>query len=104
MHIDKLHFLNLNSEFVDISHSIQDRQRVPGSLPLQGFRRTDYSSSPPTRGDSSSYSRGNFGRWESRSSGRSDRDNESQSDRDSGSDQILLSIAFMCVISLFHYT
>ncbi|XP_075101413.1 uncharacterized protein LOC107829230 isoform X1 [Nicotiana tabacum] len=73
------------SEFVDTSHSIQDRQRVPGSLPLQGFRRTDYSSSPPTRGDSSSYSRGNFGRWESRSSGRSDRDNESQSDRDSDS-------------------
>ncbi|KAH0721515.1 uncharacterized protein [Solanum tuberosum] len=73
------------SELEDTSHGIQDRQRVPGSLPLQGFRRTDYSSSPPTRGDSSSYSRGNYGRWESRSSGWGDRDNDAQSDRDSDS-------------------
>ncbi|XP_015055904.1 uncharacterized protein LOC107002404 isoform X1 [Solanum pennellii] len=73
------------SKLEDSSHGIQDRQRVPGSLPLQGFRRTDYSSSPPTRGDSSSYSRGNYGRWESRSSGWSDRDNDAQSDRDSDS-------------------
>lgn len=91
-----------NSKLEDSSHGIQDRQRVPGSLPLQGFRRTDYSSSPPTRGDSSSYSRGNYGRWESRSSGWSDRDNDAQSDRDSGSAQILPYIyCFMRVRSLF---
>lgn len=67
--------------------SIQDRPRFPGSLPLQGLRRNDYGSSPPTRGDSGNYSRGIYGKWESRSSGRSDRDSDSQSDRDSGSVQ-----------------
>ncbi|PHT51675.1 hypothetical protein CQW23_06137 [Capsicum baccatum] len=60
---------SLNSEFEDTSHGIQDRQRVPDSFSLQGYRRTDYSSSPPTCGDFSSYSRGDYGRWESRSSG-----------------------------------
>lgn len=68
-----------SSEFEDAS---QDRQRIPGSL--SGFRRTEYGSSPPTRGDSGNYSRGIHGRWDSRSSGRSDRDSDPQSDLDSG--------------------
>uniref|UniRef100_A0A5B7A9G5 Uncharacterized protein n=1 Tax=Davidia involucrata TaxID=16924 RepID=A0A5B7A9G5_DAVIN len=73
------------SEFEDASHSILDRQRIPGSSPLQSFRRSEYGSSPPTRGDSSNYSRATYGRWENRSSGRSDRDSDSQSDWDSDS-------------------
>ncbi|KAA8516089.1 hypothetical protein F0562_019268 [Nyssa sinensis] len=73
------------SEFEDSSHNILDRQRIPGSLPGQSFRRSEYGSSPPTRGDSSSYSRGIYGRWENRSSGRGDRDSDSQSDWDSDS-------------------
>ncbi|XVE73811.1 hypothetical protein DITRI_Ditri11bG0148600 [Diplodiscus trichospermus] len=68
------------SEFEDTSH---DRQRIPGAL--TGYRRNEYGSSPPTRGDSGNYSRGIHGRWDSRSSGRSDRDSDSQSDRDSDS-------------------
>jgi len=75
------HFLPSNSELGDTS---QDRYRIPGSASSQSFRRNDYSSSPPTRGDSSNFSRGIHGRWDSRSSGRSDRDSESQSDWDSG--------------------
>ncbi|CAN4111539.1 unnamed protein product [Withania somnifera] len=71
------------SELQDTSRGIQDRQKIPGSLPSQGFSRNDYSSSPPTRGDSDGNSRGIYGRWESRSSGRSDRDSDSQSDKDS---------------------
>ncbi|XAR63026.1 hypothetical protein NMG60_11022811 [Bertholletia excelsa] len=71
------------SEFEDACLGIQDRQRIPGSLPLQSYRRSEYGSSPPARGDSSSYSRGIHGRWDSRSSGRSERDSDSQSDRDS---------------------
>ncbi|MBA0617375.1 hypothetical protein Godav_026828 [Gossypium davidsonii] len=63
------------SELEDTS---QDRQRIPGTL--SGYRRNEYSSSPPTRGD---YSRGIHGRWDSRSSGKSDRDSDSQSDWDS---------------------
>lgn len=52
---------------------------------MNSFRRNEYGSSPPTRGDSSSYSsRGIHGRWESRSSGRSDKESDSQSDWDSG--------------------
>ncbi|KAL4586098.1 hypothetical protein LXL04_010729 [Taraxacum kok-saghyz] len=62
--------------------SVQERPRTHGNLPLQGFRRNDYSSSPPTRGDSSTYSRGTYGRWDSRSSGWSDKDGDSQSDLD----------------------
>lgn len=54
-----------------------DRPRTHGSLPLQGFRRNDYSSSPPTHGDSRGY-----GRWDNRSSGWSDKDGDSQSDLD----------------------
>ncbi|XWS46143.1 hypothetical protein CRYUN_Cryun14cG0038400 [Craigia yunnanensis] len=65
------------SEFEDTS---QDRQRIPGTL--SGYRRNEYSSSPPTRGDSGNYSRGTHGRWDSRSSGRSERDSDSQSDWD----------------------
>lgn len=64
---------------------LPDRQRNTGSLPFQGFRRNEYASSPPTRGDSSTYSRSIYGKWESRSSARSDRDSDSQSDRDSDS-------------------
>ncbi|XP_059651341.1 uncharacterized protein LOC132298967 [Cornus florida] len=73
------------SEFEDSFRGIQDRQRIPGSLPLQGFRRNEYGSSPPTRGDSISFSRGVYGRWDSRSSVQNDRDGDSHSDRDSDS-------------------
>lgn len=69
------------SEFEDAS---QDRQRISGGLSSNIFRRSEYGSSPPTRGDAPGFSRGIHGRWESRSSGRSDRDNDSQSDWDSG--------------------
>ncbi|KAL3814809.1 hypothetical protein ACJIZ3_016077 [Penstemon smallii] len=74
---------SLLSELEDASQSMPDRPRIPGSLPLQGIRRNEYGSSPPTRGDSSNYSRSIYGKWESRSSGRSDRDSDSQSDKDS---------------------
>ncbi|XP_071705922.1 uncharacterized protein [Rutidosis leptorrhynchoides] len=59
-----------------------EQPRALGSLPLQGFRRNDYSSSPPTRGDSRGY-----GRWDNRSSGWSDKDKDpdSQSDLDQDS-------------------
>ncbi|XP_017235472.1 uncharacterized protein LOC108209196 [Daucus carota subsp. sativus] len=70
------------SEFEDTT---QQRNCGTGSSPLLGFRRGDYSSSPPTRGDSSNYSRGIYGKWGSRSSGQSDKDSDSQSDRDSES-------------------
>ena len=63
---------------------LPDRTSIPGRLPYQGFRRNEYSSSPPTRGDTSTYSRGIYGKWDSRSSVRSDRDSDSQSDKDSG--------------------
>ncbi|KAK4397188.1 hypothetical protein Sango_1555400 [Sesamum angolense] len=76
---------SLLCEFEDAIQSTQDRPRNPGSLPLQGFRRNEYGSSPPTRGDSSNYSRGIYGKWDSRSSGRNDRDSDSQSDRESDS-------------------
>ncbi|CAK7348828.1 unnamed protein product [Dovyalis caffra] len=76
------HFPLSASEFEDTS---QDRCRIPGSASSQSFRRNDYSSSPPTKGDSINFSRGIHGRWDSRSSGRSDRDSDSQSDWDSDS-------------------
>lgn len=79
-----------SSGFEDTS---QDRQRIPGTL--SGFRRNEYGSSPPTRGDSGNFSRGIHGRWDSRSIGRSDRDNDSQSDWDSG---IFMSILFCQVV------
>ncbi|XP_039008320.1 uncharacterized protein LOC120136328 [Hibiscus syriacus] len=66
------------SDFEDTS---QDRQRIPGTF--SGYRRNEYSSSPPTRGESVNYSRGLHGRWDSRSSGKSDRDSDTQSDLDS---------------------
>ncbi|KAK8711305.1 hypothetical protein V6N13_146589 [Hibiscus sabdariffa] len=66
------------SEFED---TLQDQQRVPGTF--SGYRRTEYSSSPPTRGESGDYSRGIHGRWDGRSGGKSDRDGDTQSDLDS---------------------
>ncbi|KRH40383.1 hypothetical protein GLYMA_09G255400v4 [Glycine max] len=72
---------SLLSEFEDAS---QDRQRSTGGLSVHSFsRRIEYSSSPPTRGDS--FSRGIHGKWETRSSGRSDKDSDSQSELDSDS-------------------
>ncbi|XP_039061399.1 uncharacterized protein LOC120205612 [Hibiscus syriacus] len=65
------------SEFEDTS---QDRQRIPGTL--SGYRRNEYGTSPPTRGDSCNYSRGIHERWDTRHVGRSDRDNDSQPDRE----------------------
>ncbi|XP_061360150.1 uncharacterized protein LOC133304176 isoform X2 [Gastrolobium bilobum] len=73
---------SLLSEFEDAS---QDRQRSTGGLSMHSFRRTEYGSSPPTRGDMNSTSRGIHGKWETRSSGRSDRDSDSQSEWDSDS-------------------
>ncbi|XP_057533616.1 uncharacterized protein LOC130811359 [Amaranthus tricolor] len=58
----------------------QDRPRALGSSSQQGFKRPDYGSSLPARGDSGSYSRG-LNRWDSRSSGRSDTDTDSESGR-----------------------
>ncbi|XP_027351659.1 uncharacterized protein LOC113862716 isoform X3 [Abrus precatorius] len=71
---------SLLSEFEDAS---QERQRSTGGLSMHSFRRNEYGSSPPTRGDS--FSRGIHGKWETRSSGRSDRDSDSQSEWDSDS-------------------
>ncbi|KAL0379478.1 UNVERIFIED_CONTAM: hypothetical protein Sangu_0012100 [Sesamum angustifolium] len=76
---------SLISEFEDALLRLPDRPRIPGSMPVHGFRRNEYGSSPPTRGGSGSYPRGTSGKWESRSSGRSDRDSDSQSDRESDS-------------------
>ncbi|XP_057780476.1 uncharacterized protein LOC130999023 [Salvia miltiorrhiza] len=76
---------SLSSEMEEALLKLPDRTRIPGSLPYQGFRRNEYSSSPPTRGDTSTYSRGIYGKWDSRSSARSDRDSDSQSDKDSDS-------------------
>ncbi|KAL6290348.1 hypothetical protein ACE6H2_007858 [Prunus campanulata] len=70
------------SEFED---AFKDRQRISGGLSSHSFRRNEYGSSPPTRGDVAGYSRAIPGRWESRSTGRSDKDSDSQSDRDSDS-------------------
>ncbi|KAL1809150.1 hypothetical protein ACET3Z_026140 [Daucus carota] len=54
------------NEFEDTT---QQRNCCSGSSPLLGFRRGDYSSSPPPRGDSSNSSRGIYGKWGSLSSG-----------------------------------
>ncbi|KAH7513076.1 hypothetical protein FEM48_Zijuj12G0158100 [Ziziphus jujuba var. spinosa] len=70
------------SELEDAS---QERPRISSGLSLNSFRRSEYGSSPPTRGDLLSFSRGVHGRWESRSSGRSDKDSDSQSEWDSDS-------------------
>ncbi|KAK6162275.1 hypothetical protein DH2020_002116 [Rehmannia glutinosa] len=76
---------NFQGEFEDALLRIPDRSRIPGSLPLQGFRRNEYGSSPPTRGDAGNSTKGIYGKWESRSSVGGDRDTDSQSDRDSDS-------------------
>ena len=73
---------SLISEFEDAS---LDRQRSTGALSTHNFRRNEYSSSPPTRGDMNNFSRGTHGKWDSRSSGRSDRDRDSKSELDSDS-------------------
>ncbi|KAJ4956855.1 hypothetical protein NE237_013638 [Protea cynaroides] len=73
------------SELEEASHTILERQRIPGSLSSQSFRRSEHGSSPPTRGDFSNYSRGSQGRWDSRSSDSNDKDADSQSERESDS-------------------
>ncbi|KAK9749447.1 hypothetical protein RND81_02G126300 [Saponaria officinalis] len=71
---------SLLSEFHGTSYyGSLDRPRALGSSPSQGFRRTDYGS-PPTRGESGSYSRG-LQRWDSRSSGKSEGDSDTDSGR-----------------------
>lgn len=66
------------SELESTSQAVPDRQRISGGgLPLQGFKRNDYGSSPPTRGI--------YGRWENRPSVRSDQESDTQSARDSES-------------------
>ncbi|CAN8237714.1 unnamed protein product [Cochlearia groenlandica] len=71
---------NLPTEFheslmLDSEDPSPERVRISGDFSSHGFRRNDYSSSPPTRGY--------HGRWEGRSSGWSDKDSDSQSDRES---------------------
>ncbi|GAV83410.1 hypothetical protein CFOL_v3_26857 [Cephalotus follicularis] len=73
---------SLLSEFDDTS---QDRQRISGALSSHNFRRNEYGSSPPTRGELGNYSRTSHGRWDTSSSGRSDKDSDSQFDMDSDS-------------------
>ncbi|KAL8495151.1 hypothetical protein ACS0TY_019355 [Phlomoides rotata] len=72
------------SEFEDALLRVPDRPRIPGSFSQHGFKRSDFSSSPPTRGDTGN-SRGIYGKWESRCSARSERESDSQSERDSES-------------------
>ncbi|KAE9605379.1 hypothetical protein Lalb_Chr10g0096711 [Lupinus albus] len=73
---------SLLSEFED---ALVDQHRGIGGLSTPSLRRNEYSSSPPTRGDTNSILRGTHGKWDSRSSGRSDKDIESQSERESDS-------------------
>ncbi|KAK7274320.1 hypothetical protein RIF29_15403 [Crotalaria pallida] len=74
---------SLLSEFED---ALIERHRSTGGLSTHSFsRRNEYSSSPPTRGDTNSFLRGNHGKWDTRSSGRSDKDSDSQSERESDS-------------------
>ncbi|KAF9615474.1 hypothetical protein IFM89_023732 [Coptis chinensis] len=68
------------SEFEDISSTIPERSRIPGTLSSQNFRRGEYSSSPPNN-----YTRTTQGRWDTRSSGSNDRDADSQLDSESDS-------------------
>ncbi|KAG9134095.1 hypothetical protein Leryth_004777 [Lithospermum erythrorhizon] len=68
------------SEFEDAFHGTQERQRAPVGFQLQGYKRSEYNSSPPTRGDSGTYARSSYGRWDTRSSGPSDQDSDSHSD------------------------
>ncbi|CAL0318402.1 unnamed protein product [Lupinus luteus] len=62
-----------------------DRHRGLGGLSTHSVRRNEYSSSPPTRGDTNSFFRGTRGKWDGRSSGRSDKDIDSQSEQESDS-------------------
>ncbi|XP_021748774.1 uncharacterized protein LOC110714546 isoform X2 [Chenopodium quinoa] len=73
---------SLLSDFDDAP--THDRQRVLGSSLLHGYKRTDYGSSMPAKGDSGNFSRGP-NRWDSRSSVRSDTDSDSESGRRYGS-------------------
>ncbi|XP_021850412.2 uncharacterized protein [Spinacia oleracea] len=75
---------SLLSDFDDASNGIHDRQRFPGSSLLQGFKRTEYGSSVPAKGDSGNFPRGP-NRWDSRSSVRNDTDSDSESGRRYGS-------------------
>ncbi|VYS61480.1 unnamed protein product [Arabidopsis thaliana] len=80
---------NLPGEFdeallLDFEDPSPERARISGDFSSHGFRRNDYSSSPPTRGELGTNSRGTHGRWEGRSGGWNDKDSDSQSDRDSG--------------------
>ncbi|AEE82006.1 chorismate synthase [Arabidopsis thaliana] len=79
---------NLPGEFdeallLDFEDPSPERARISGDFSSHGFRRNDYSSSPPTRGELGTNSRGTHGRWEGRSGGWNDKDSDSQSDRDS---------------------
>ncbi|KAF6162172.1 hypothetical protein GIB67_008301 [Kingdonia uniflora] len=76
------------SELNDTFNNVAERPRIPGSFSSQSFRRNEYGSSPPTRGDSGSYSRGVYGKWDTRSSGSNDKDGDSQSDLDSDSGKL----------------
>ncbi|XP_019455496.1 PREDICTED: uncharacterized protein LOC109356569 [Lupinus angustifolius] len=73
---------SLLSEFED---ALVDRHRSTGGLSTTSFRRNEYSSSPPARGDTNSFLRGTHGKWDTRSSGRSDKYSDSQSERESDS-------------------
>ncbi|CAM8914195.1 unnamed protein product [Rhodiola kirilowii] len=68
------------SKFHDALHGSQEKARASGGFATQNLGQTEYSASPTTRRDASSYSRGSAGKWESRS-----RDSDYQSDRDSES-------------------
>jgi len=89
-----LYTLYLSSDFEDPS---PERARISGDFSSHGFRRNDYSSSPPTRGELGTNSRGTHGRWEGRSGGWNDKDSDSQSDRDSGSRSLLVSYSLHAV-------
>lgn len=69
--------------FSEFNDAVQERQKI-GPLSGHGFRRNEYGSSPPTRGETSNYPRGIHGRWDNRFTGRNDKEGDSQLDRDSG--------------------
>ncbi|KAL9228903.1 hypothetical protein vseg_004433 [Gypsophila vaccaria] len=72
---------SLLSEFHGTSsYAPQDRPRVLGNSSLQGFRRSDYGLSPPTRADLANNFRG-VQRWDSRSSTKTEGDSDSESGR-----------------------
>ncbi|CAH8318665.1 unnamed protein product [Eruca vesicaria subsp. sativa] len=61
-----------------------ERHKISVDFASHGLKRSDYSSSPPTRGEFGSNSRGGRGRWEGRSGGWNDKDSDSHSHRDPG--------------------